>query len=439
MSAILLSGAQRKNVVRRRTPVFGCFVASLLLGVASYNPSGAATLKVLHEFSGPDGSDPSGGLVIDPNTGILYGTTKYGGTGSGTVFSLTPPAGSTGRWKFHTVYTFQGGDDGSQPESGLALASDATTVVLFGTTRSGSANCSCGTIFSLGRENGGPWLKKKLRDFSGDAFDGTIPNSTPVLDPSFEYLYGTTGSIGGSSGTIYYLNLETFDVTVIYNPGQNVGGNIGYHPQGVVLDGSTLYGTAFDGSEEGTQSGTIFQIGAAGGNATVLHGFGLSDGAGPLAPPVLGPDGSLYGTTVNGGKSTDCPNSPGCGVVWKRSAGGRFKILHSFAFFRRPKDGMSPMSPLVLDATSLTSYGTTYYGGTGTNCGGVNGSCGTVFASDTSGNYQVLWDFPRGGPANPMGQLVFYAGDVYGTSYDGGKPCPDQHYIGCGTVWKLTP
>jgi hypothetical protein len=38
-----------------------------------------------------------------------------------------------------------------------------------------------------------------------------------------------------------------------------------------------------------------------------------------------------------------------------------------------------------------------------------------------------------------QGQLVFHDGALYGTSYDGGKPCPDQQYIGCGTVWKLTP
>ena len=100
---------------------------------------------------------------------------------------------------------------------------------------------------------------------------------------------------------------------------------------------------------------------------------------------------------------------------------------------------MAPISPLVLDPTIGTLYGTTSAGGTGTNCGGTGGSCGTVFEVDSAGNYQVLWEFPKGGPANPQGQLVFYAGDLYGTSYDGGKPCPDQHYIGCGTVWRLTP
>ena len=94
----------------------------------------------------------------------------------------------------------------------------------------------------------------------------------------------------------------------------------------------------------------------------------------------------------------------------------------------------------MLDAENYTLYGTTFYGGTGTSCGGYNGSCGTIFSVDTSGdNYQVLWEFPRGGAASPQGQLAFHGGALYGSSYDGGTSCPDRNYIGCGTVWKLTP
>jgi uncharacterized repeat protein (TIGR03803 family) len=110
------------------------------------------------------------------------------------------------------------------------------------------------------------------------------------------------------------------------------------------------------------------------------------------------------------------------------------------AFFSHHRDGHSPISPLALDAESGTLYGTTFYGGTGTDCGGDFGSCGTIFSIDTQGeNYQVLWEFPKGGVASPEGQLVFYDGALYGSSYDGGKLCPDRNYIGCGTVWKLTP
>jgi uncharacterized repeat protein (TIGR03803 family) len=395
----------------------------------------AATLKVLHEFGGTDGSDPTGGLVVDSNTGTLYGTTKYGGSGNGTVFSLSPPAPGKTRWKHQVLHDFNGSNDGSQPETGLSiLRSD--NLYLIGTTRYGSFSCGgCGEIFAVYKPSDSKeWKKFEVQEFHGDATDGIVPNSTPVVGSDGDLLYGTTGSIGGSAGTIYRVSFFTANLEVIYNPAQGKGTFVGYHPQGVVVEDSTILGTAFDGA----YSGTIFGMDVT-GVGSVAHGFSGPDGQGPEAPPILAPDGSLYGTTVQGGNPKDCPNSPGCGTVWKLTAGGRFKTLHSFRFFTHPKDGMAPISPLVLDATTGTLYGTTSAGGTGTNCGGTGGSCGTVFEIDSTGNYQVLWEFPKGGPANPQGQLVFYAGDLYGTSYDGGKPCPDQHYIGCGTVWRLTP
>jgi uncharacterized repeat protein (TIGR03803 family) len=112
---------------------------------------------------------------------------------------------------------------------------------------------------------------------------------------------------------------------------------------------------------------------------------------------------------------------------------------------------MNPVSPLLLANDIL--YGTTFNGGTGTQCGGDGGSCGTVFKVSTDGGgYEVLWEFPNNGgdssncrghpcPAAPQGELAFYRGDIYGSSYDGGKKsCTDDvHYLGCGTVWKLTP
>jgi uncharacterized repeat protein (TIGR03803 family) len=52
-------------------------------------PEGKIT--TLHSFDSTDGSTPEGGLIQATN-GVLYGTTRYGGTagasGAGTVFSL---------------------------------------------------------------------------------------------------------------------------------------------------------------------------------------------------------------------------------------------------------------------------------------------------------------------------------------------------------------
>ena len=63
-----------------------------------------------------------------------------------------------------------------------------------------------------------------------------------------------------------------------------------------------LYGTAAYGGQSGY--GTVYKLSLRGGWVlSPLYEFqGLSgDGAYPLARVVFGPDGSLYGTTVNGG------------------------------------------------------------------------------------------------------------------------------------------
>jgi hypothetical protein len=392
---------------------------------------------VLHEFTGPDGSDPQGGLTVDPNTGTLYGTAIYGGAGYGTVFSLTPPPPGKSRWKFKVIYTFQGGTNGSQPTNGLLFLSDDAGQHLIGTTLRGSSFCDCGTIFELDNVSG-DWEKIASHQFQGDTYDGGLPNSTPVFDPKTKTVFGTTGSSGNDSGSIYGLDPANFDFTVIYNPAQHIGTPVGTSPFGVVVDSDEglLFGTAL----KSDYAGTIFLMDFQ-GEGEILHQFkGPPDGAYPGASPTMDASGTLYGSTFAGGNPKACPNSPGCGIIWKKPPSSREKVVHSMAFYSHPRDGQSPISPLVLDAENYTLYGTTYYGGTGTICGGYNGSCGTIFSVDTSGdNYQVLWGFPRGGPASPQGQLVFHDGALYGSSYDGGTSCPDRNYIGCGTVWKLTP
>lgn len=281
----------------------------------------------------------------------------------------------------------------------------------------------------------GEWKKTTVHQFSGDGYDGSVPNSVPILGRHSAYLYGTTGSIGGSSGTIYRMLVGDNSFAVIYNPAQKIGDFVGTRPFGVAIDGNdTLYGTALDGA----YAGTIFRIDAE-GSGKILYGFnGPPDGAYPGAAPIMDVNGTLYGSTLAGGDPKACPNSPGCGTIWKKPLSSGETVLHSMGFYAHPHDGQSPISPLVRDPLTSTLYGTTFYGGTGTRCGGYNGSCGTVFEINGDGTYRVLWEFPKGGVASPNGQLVLHDGALYGVSYDGGKTCSDQHYIGCGTVWKLT-
>lgn len=69
--------------------------------------------KVLHGFTGADGSNPYGTLVRDA-AGNLYGTTGGGGAnGGGVVFKVDPAGTET------VLYSFTGGSDGNYPTAGL--------------------------------------------------------------------------------------------------------------------------------------------------------------------------------------------------------------------------------------------------------------------------------------------------------------------------------
>lgn len=58
-------------------------------------PGGSWTERILHSFSGSDGAKPSAGVLLDPLSGRLYGTTTWGGVvgpnsiGLGVVYELT--------------------------------------------------------------------------------------------------------------------------------------------------------------------------------------------------------------------------------------------------------------------------------------------------------------------------------------------------------------
>jgi uncharacterized repeat protein (TIGR03803 family) len=107
---------------------------------------------VLHRFYGhPDGSNPMGRLVADMR-GNLFGVTSYGGSGStrlsfGAVFELERFRNG---WNERVLYRFKGGTDASNPRAGLVLDRQGH---LYGTTQYGGAGtgCSggCGTVYEV--------------------------------------------------------------------------------------------------------------------------------------------------------------------------------------------------------------------------------------------------------------------------------------------------
>ena len=221
---------------------------------------------------------------------------------------------------------------------------------------------------------------------------------------------------------------QTFDVLF------NFQAQTGFYPTGgVSIDqAGNLYGTTEYGGPGSScflGCGTAFKLSRHGSNwiFTPLHNFmGNSDGGNPTARMVIGPDGSLYGTTSMGGLS-GCLGS-GCGTVFNLRpsqhapdnilGGWSETVLYSFA---GGNDGGVPESgDLVFDLAGNV-YGTTYTGG-GSQC---LEDCGTVYKlTPSNGNWteDILHVFGQSGDGDePYAGVIFdRAGNLYGTTASGG-------------------
>jgi uncharacterized repeat protein (TIGR03803 family) len=182
--------------------------------------------------------------------------------------------------------------------------------------------------------------------------------------------------------------------------------NDGQVPVGVLLglDGE-LFGTTYQGGDRNchprTGCGTVFKLSAS-GVEKVLHNFGNPSrgkeyGVYPWAG-LVDLNGSLYGTTQEGGKYND-------GTVYYLTA-GKFYRLFSF----NGQDGNYPRAGLTIVNGVL--YGTTYLGG-------KNGY-GTVFSITTAGVETVLHSFGAGEGHFPLGVLIPVGSKLYGTTLAGG-------------------
>jgi len=116
------------------------------------------------------------------------------------------------------------------------------------------------------------------------------------------------------------------------------------------------------------------------------------------------------------------------GVVFKISAPHKETVLHSFS--GSGGDGEYPLAGLVRDAAG-NLYGTTANGGVyGGACGGFG--CGTVFKVNSAGKEIVLHRF-TGAPdgSTPYAGLIRdVVGNLYGTTFSGGQ-------YGFGTVFEI--
>jgi uncharacterized repeat protein (TIGR03803 family) len=279
------------------------------------SPDGTET--ILHNFGAfsTDGVEPVGGMVMDAK-GNLYGTTyiggihttnDYGSTAPGTIFRLTPLGEETILHDFANDST-----DGGNPSGPLIMDQNGN---VYGTTQSGGTSVLTGggTVFEI--TAAGEY--RILHSFAGPPNDGDTPFEGLTLD-SQGNLYGATyggGSGGGyGKGTVFKLtpgSNGTWSETILYNFSDKTGAC--QDPfSNVVFDASgNLYGTTSSGGTLGL--GCVYELSPA-GKFTVLHSFGEgADGAYPTGNVVFS-QGSVYGTTIEGGIVYDYA---GQGTVFK--------------------------------------------------------------------------------------------------------------------------
>lgn len=186
----------------------------------------------------------------------------------------------------------------------------------------------------------------------------------------------------------------------------------------------TLYGTTSNGGSlrggcaRNHGCGVVFAVSPSGSERVIYTFKGNKYGAYPSGP-LLALRGMLYGMTWNRGSGR-------CGTVFKVSTSGKESIIHSFTV---SSDACYPTGGLA--AINGVLYGITVYGG-GSAC-----ECGTVFKMTTTGAAKVIYSFAGGSDGSvPLAGLIAFKGALYGTTPEGGGRCSASR--GCGTVFRVT-
>jgi uncharacterized repeat protein (TIGR03803 family) len=398
-----------------------------------------STYTTLHVFAGGvGGNDPEAGL-LQAVDGRLYGTTTRGGSGgSGTLFRYDPATGT------HVVLRHFIAADGASPAARLITGPDGA---LYGTTDSGGGSTNGGTLF---RYHIATAAFTTLERFDGT--HGFRPHAG-VVDSGDGRLIGATATLGLGLGTLYRFDPSGGDLVTVHvfsgaGPATPVS-TLARDRYGV------LYGTSVDGGP--TAMGTIFRYDVSTAELTALHSFTESEGRNPRDGVIATRDGTLLGTTPDGG-----PNH--FGTLYRLDpVSGSLTTLHNFGFNTAP----GPLGTLA-EAEEGTIYGTT-----STDPGSHGrqtifrydpnaGTVSTVFQTFTTGSFNgvamgsdgALWGTTTGGPNilfrfDPVQQWLtrehYFSledprsgvveakdGRLYGVTAGGGP-------VGRGTVYRYDP
>lgn len=387
--------------------------------------SSATTVKILFSPKPGQGAHLWSGLTFD-SAGNLYGTAQEGGAkcvdfpkGCGSVFELKPQP--NGSWKPEILHYFLGGTDGYLIYAGVIFDNAGN---LYGTAAAGGVD-NYGIAYELSPGPKG-WTETVLHSFPSQAGDGEYPN--PLVFDASGNLYGTSyvGESPCGEGMVFELSPTPQSGWTENQLGcfSGTGSSPGYLSAPVTFDASgNIYSTSYLGGLN--QTGTVFELSPSGSgwSETVIYNFASDQHVYPWPPLVFDKNGNLYGIIYGG-------------IFQLTPSGGGWS--YSTIYTSAPDShGIFPNS-LIIDAAG-NLYGTAE-GGASSNCY-QGGGCGAIFELTQGKNgWQLtdLYDFPGGaGGADPYGGLVMdKAGNLYGTTYHGGRKGCGQ---GCGVVFEITP
>ena len=291
------------------------------------------------------------------------------------------------------------------------------TLLCLGPLLPAEAQSTLGTLYNF----------TALSGASSTNTDGAVPTGGLVLSGST--VYGTALVGGGlGQGTVFAVNVNGTGFTNLHD---FTGGNDGAQPfSGLVLSGNILYGTTREGGI--ASNGELFALNTDGSDFTNIYSFSATtfnpinftstntDGAAPQGDLIVS-GSTLYGTAYGGGLF-------GQGTVFALNTNGTgFTNLHNFASVfggsGTNREGATPFAALILADGRL--YGTTYHGG--------SSGKGSMFAVNTNGtDFTNLHNFAGGANdgANPEAGLVLVSNILYGTASFGGPG-------GYGTVFAI--
>lgn len=330
---------------------------------------------VLINFDTASGINPLGSMIIDTNTGILYGTTYIGGSkNDGVMFSYNPATS-----KDTNLIVFNG-VNGEWPQQGSLTLFNG---MVYGMTSQGGVY-NKGEIFRYDIAAGADSTMVNFNNIGGEY---------SPLGVGFTYcplnglLYGMT-CFGGTydMGTIFTFNPVTGKDSVVLvfdsingeNPQE---GQLTFDPTDGLFYGVTSAGGTFD-------NGVAFSFNPFTGQDSVLINFNKLNGKIPLGSIMLDSlDGLLYGLTNNGGLYN-------LGVMYSLDPNtGTQKILFNF----NDTLGGLPTANLIIGPGGVL-YGTANRDKT---------SNGLIFSYDpSSSKYTVVYKFTSTSGKGPYGSLL---------------------------------